>query len=213
MRTAIIGVDTFITDSTNMFKTPGTRISAIFPQPKGISPNCYSIAGEYHASFWVGIDGWGSNDVLQVGTELALICGSGTYNYFWIEWFDTINKNPEIQITNLPVGPGDLADAEVWLETIGGTISYTLLAFSGTQYVALSLSPPPGVTLVGNSVEWIAERPQINGVLANLTNFLLMPWFGVNTVLYPPNGLLQVRPSTFPSTSILARLMHADAWI
>jgi len=190
-----------ITDPTNMFRTPGTRISAVFPQPKAIS-GCTMGPGDYHASFWVGIDGWGSNDVLQVGTELELNCGSGVNNYGWIEWYDSVNKNPEIQITNMPVGPGDLVEADVWLEDNGfGGNAYVLLFSVGAQMVGLSLSPPPGVALIGNCVEWIAERPTVNGAYSNLTNFLLMPWFSVNTVV-PANGL-QVRPSKLPLTSTL----------
>jgi hypothetical protein len=189
-----------ITDSTNMFKTTGTRISAVFPQPKAVT-GCTMGPGDYHASFWVGIDGWGSNDVLQVGTELDLNCGSGTNNYGWIEWFDTVNKRPQIQIGSLPVGPGDLVEADVWLEA---SSAYVLFFSVGAKYVLLSLTPPPGVSLIGNCIEWIAERTSINNVPGNLTNYLAMPWFHVDTTIpSTPSGLLQVRPSNLPSTSTL----------
>jgi hypothetical protein len=195
-----------ITDSTNMFKTPNTRISAVFPQPKAVTGCTPTGPGDYHASFWVGIDGWQSNDVLQVGTELDMNCASGVNNYGWIEWFDTVNKYPEIQINNLPVGPGDLVEADVWLEAVSPGVLYYALFFSvGAQYVLLSLTPPPGVTLSGNCIEWIAERPTINGVYANLTNYLLMPWFSVNTNM--PSAGLQIRPSNLPPTSTLVEVV------
>lgn len=194
-----------ITDTRNVFSTPGTRISAIFPQPKAVS-GCTQGPKDYHSSYWVGIDGWNSNDVLQVGTELDMNCDIGSSNYGWIEWYDSKNKYPEIPITNLPVTAGDLVEADVWLEPTSGPPAYVLYFSAGSKYVLLHLSPPPGVTLVGNCVEWVAERTTNNGTYANMTNYLLMPWFGVNTVI-TGTTLQQFRPSSFPSTSTLTTVV------
>lgn len=38
------------------------------------------------------------------------------------------------------------------------------------------LTAPSGTTLVGNSVEWIVERPQVGSQLATLTNYIDVPW-------------------------------------
>lgn len=66
-------------------------------------PNPHAPAtGSYFASEWVGIDGWGSGDVLQAGTETEIV-DIGFFKvsqvYPWWEWF----PSGEVAITNLPV--------------------------------------------------------------------------------------------------------------
>jgi Peptidase A4 family len=173
---------------------------------------CAAGPGEYHCSCWVGIDGWqGSTDVLQVGVEMWLKCHGRTpplYNYGWVEWYDPVNHNPEIQITNIPVGVGYLVEFYVWIEPPN---FYTLYFSSGRKYTALRLTPPRGVVLQGNCVEWVVERPQIGSALANLTNYGFMPWFGVCTYWYPTSGpIIKYKPSSYPSSSTLWTIQLLD---
>src|SRR6267143_5381603 len=58
--------------------------------------------GNYYASEWVGIDGDGSPDVLQEGTETEIV-GGVHHTYAWWEWYPDF----EIQIMNLAVSAGD----------------------------------------------------------------------------------------------------------
>jgi hypothetical protein len=61
------------------------------------------------------------------------------------------------------------------------------------------MTPPQGTSLVGNSIEWIVERPTINNAaLSKLTNYVLNPWTDISgvsfrrlpgpPVIYLPNG-------------------------
>jgi hypothetical protein len=43
---------------------------------------------------------------------------------------------------------------------------------SASIAVSIKFSAPPGFSLIGNSAEWIVERPAMNGELSNLTNYV-----------------------------------------
>lgn len=122
------------------------------------------------SSQWVGIDGFGSNDVFQAGTEVDAYAnsGSGTAQYysFWIEWYPFSETR-----VGLPVAAGDTVVAEVW--NTSPTNGYALLENLSTgKYSYYNLTAPSGTTLQGTSAEWIVERPVVNGAYARLTNYV-----------------------------------------
>jgi hypothetical protein len=123
-----------------------------------------------YGSSWVGIDGWGSGDVLQAGVEYdayASIFGTSTYYSPWYEWY----PYGEVRITNLPIAPGDDYFVEVW--STSATQGYAYLVNESTdQAVEIGFTAPAGTKLTGNSAEWIVERPGVNGSLATLTNYV-----------------------------------------
>ena len=153
-----------------------------------------SPPGWVYSSQWVGIDGIGSPDVLQAGTEAdAYLLGSiqGSYYAAWIEWYPF----PSFQISNFAVAPGDEMFVEVWNSspTVGNAY---LRNMTTQQDVSLTFNAPGGTTLVGDSAEWIVERPGIDSGLAPLTNYISCPFdscyaFGsadggtYDTVYYP----------------------------
>jgi hypothetical protein len=123
-----------------------------------------------YGSSWVGIDGDGSNDVLQAGIEFDAYCNGGSNATFyspWYEWFPF----GEVRITNLPIAPGDDYFVEVWHTSPTKGLAY-LVNFNTNQAVEVGFAPPSGTTLIGNSAEWITERPGVNGGLATLTNYI-----------------------------------------
>lgn len=126
------------------------------------------------SSQWVGIDGFGSSDVLQGGTEAdAYASGSSTGAYYavWIEWY----PNSESRISNFLVAPGDEMFVQVWNTSPTVGVAY-LLNISSQQVVAITFDAPSGTRLVGNSAEWVVERPGIGGSLARLTNYVACPF-------------------------------------
>jgi hypothetical protein len=126
-------------------------------------------AWDYSVS-WVGIDGWGSPDVLQAGTQSDGYCSGSTkstYYSFWYEWF----PNSWTNVTNLPVSAGDNVFVEIWNTSSTQGYAY-MVNFQTNQSATVGFSAPAGTTLVGNSAEWIVERPEINGSLATLTNYI-----------------------------------------
>jgi len=123
-----------------------------------------------YASTWAGIDGWGSNDVLQAGYEYdAYACGSTTATYYspWYEWY----PYGEVRITNLPAAPGDDFFIEVWHTSATQGYAYLVNRNTG-QYVEVGFTAPSGYSLIGNVGEWIVERPGVGGGLATFTNYI-----------------------------------------
>jgi hypothetical protein len=119
---------------------------------------------------WVGIDGYNSSDVLQAGTESDATCNilqhESSY-YAWFEWW----PNSATRLTNLPVSAGNDLFVEIWNTTAKEGFAY-IANLTTNQYVTLGLIPPSGTSLIGNSAEWIVERPSENGTLATLTNYV-----------------------------------------
>jgi len=125
--------------------------------------------GSFFASEWVGIDGWGSGDVLQAGTETEIVdlgIFSSTQVYAWWEWFPA----GEVAITNLPVSPGDIMYCLICVNSTSTATVY-ITNQSSLVTTSFSITAPTGTTLVGNSAEWIVERPTVNGSVANLTDY------------------------------------------
>ena len=126
-------------------------------------------------SSWVGIDGWGSGDVLQAGVEFDAYCLIGiTSQYYsaWYEWY----PYGEVRISNLAIAPGDEYFVEVWHTS--STQGYAYLVNENTnQAVSIGFTAPSGTHLVGNSAEWITERPGVGGGLATLTNYIADPYW------------------------------------
>ena len=115
---------------------------------------------------------------------------------------------PEIRIdpSTLPISPGDVVEliaAPAKMQEIPPFSPYpTLSIYNSTtrQSAQLARNPPSGTALVGNSIEWIVERPRINDQLTNLMPFFLNGWKGIFGA-FKPNATPEVfyRPSS-PAT-------------
>jgi hypothetical protein len=122
------------------------------------------------SSSWVGIDGYGSSDVLQAGTEQDAYCSGSTKSAYYAAWYEWYPLG-EVRIGNFPVSPGDDMFVEVW-STNSTTGHAYLVNYNTNQVVNITFSAPSGTTLVGNSAEWVVERPSVGGSLATLTNYI-----------------------------------------
>jgi hypothetical protein len=132
-----------------------------------------------YSAQWVGIDGYESPDVLQAGTEAdAYLMNSTQASFYaaWVEWY----PSSEFQISNFAVAPGNEVFVEVW--NTGATVGNAyLINITTQQSVAFTFDAPSGTTLVGNSAEWVVERPAISNdsgglTLAPLTNYVSCPF-------------------------------------
>jgi hypothetical protein len=103
-----------------------------------------------YSSFWVGLDGYASRTVEQIGTDADCINGQPTY-YAWYELY------PKMPVRlQLPVGAGSAINASVQAGSAGSftltlTAAGTALTVTGNSYHA-ALS----------SAEVIAEAPSSN---------------------------------------------------
>ena len=73
------------------------------------------------------------------------------------------------------MAPGDEMFVEVWNNSATVGSAY-LVNVTQQKAVSLSFDAPSGTKLVGNSAEWIMERPTVNGSFANLTNYVACPF-------------------------------------
>jgi hypothetical protein len=153
-----------------------------------------------YASSWNGIDGFNSGDVLQGGVEYDAYCNGGTHSTFysaWIEWY------PFSETRVFSVNPGDDMFVETW--DTSATQGYVFLEDMTTNTSAVySLTPPSGTSLVGNSAEYIVERPGVNGGLATLTYYIDDFWALNDDVTF--KGIVNVPGATGPSTWLLNML-------
>ena len=128
-----------------------------------------------YGSAWNGIDGWGSGDVLQAGIEFDAYCSGGyrsPYYSAWYEWF----PYGEVRISGFPIVPGDDIFVEVWHTSSTQGYAY-LVNYNNNQSVTIGFTAPANTYLVGNSAEWVVERPSVNGSLATLTNYIMDPFW------------------------------------
>jgi Peptidase A4 family len=144
--------------STDQF----TYVTGTWTQP---TATCARNSSTY-ASFWVGLDGYSSDSVEQLGTDSD--CSRGTPSYY--AWYEMYPANSvSLSKGTYPVSPGDSLTASV--------------TRSGTSYT-LSISDPAhkwtfSKTVTGSdansSAEWVAEAPELCNFyycqLASLTNF------------------------------------------
>ncbi|MHB8959413.1 MAG: G1 family glutamic endopeptidase [Candidatus Limnocylindrales bacterium] len=113
--------------------------------------------GDFYSSAWVGIDGDGSPDVLQAGTEQDVV-GGVHQTYLWWEWFPEY----EVQLTNPTVSPGDVIYCAICVHSPTEAGFYLTNLTTGVA-TSFTKTAPSGTTLVGNCAEWIVEAPTVNG--------------------------------------------------
>ena len=126
----------------------------------------------YYCASWIGIDGDGSGDVCQAGVECEVYRSgtSVTRNiYPWWEWYPA----NEVQITNLPIDPGDMVTMLICSQQAAGSTSATVFFTNRTTGASTSFafSAPAGTTLVGNSEEWIVEAPTVGGAQSAIADY------------------------------------------
>ena len=138
---------------------PGTftSVSASWAQP---AVTC--TATDTFSSFWVGLDGDGTNSVEQTGTEADCNGGAAAYQ----GWFEMFPQAPVFY--DNPVQPGDAMNASV---VANGGGAFTLTLTDSTQGWTQTTSQTSNTAQLG-SAEVIAEAPSDGtGAVLPLSNF------------------------------------------
>jgi hypothetical protein len=122
-------------------------------------PTLQSTPNNAFSSAWVGIDGYASGTVEQIGTEHDWFSGAQS-NYAWFEMF----PQGAFQLVGFPVNNGDVMEAQVRYVNKN---QFQLILYNLSQRVYFVI--PPSYTRSPNaqrsSAEWIVEAPSLNGVL------------------------------------------------
>src|SRR5947209_3736835 len=104
------------------------------------------------SSFWVGLDGYNSSAVEQIGTDAdcnGFLGGGSPMHYAWFEMY----PGDTVTITSVPIRPGDFISAEV--SAVGAAFTLTLRnATTGAVFTTTQQSSAPRT-----SAEWVAEAP------------------------------------------------------
>jgi hypothetical protein len=122
-----------------------------------------------YLSTWIGID---DGNPCQAGVSLSVFqSGSNIVKptpYVWVEWVPF----PQQKITSLGVNPGDWLTVILCTQQGAGSNSAKAFFINRTTGASTSVGffARPGESLVGNSAEWIVERPSTmqNGALVPL---------------------------------------------
>jgi hypothetical protein len=124
----------------------------------------------YRHSTWIGIGGFTSEALAQVGVHQVVTSDKGLPSdrqcYAWWDWVPGF----ETEIDNFQVSPGDSINA-VLCAPSATDVTIFLLNENSLQATSFSLTAPEGGSLVGDSAEWIVERPLVNGGIAPLPRF------------------------------------------
>jgi Peptidase A4 family len=133
-----------------------TSVSATWTQP---TASCTSATT--YSSFWVGLDGDGSNTVEQTGTSADCSGGSPKY-YAWYEMYPKFPVN-----LSLAIRPSDSISASV---TTDGNGSFTLTITNNSTGQSSQTTQRLRKARLA-SAEAIAEAPSSSGGVLPLTNF------------------------------------------
>ena len=153
---------------------------------------------DYEVS-WSGIDGFNNGDVLQGGSLSAAYCNGGsrsTYYCGWVEWYPSYNI-----LCQFAVNPGDDMFVETWdTSSTNGYVYIQDNTLGISSVVHLQPTKPP--YLVGNSAEYIVERPCCdNGHYDTLANYVQDFW--ADNYAYTFAGTLHYPGSTDASTYLI----------
>ncbi len=119
-----------------------------------VVPTVTSSSGNTYSSVWVGIDGYSSSSVEQIGTEQDWYNGQPRY-YAWFEMY----PKPSYVINN-PILPGDTINAEV--KYVNGSFVLTLQDVQQNWTFSKTVKSNKAAR---SSAEWIVEAPWSGGVL------------------------------------------------
>jgi Peptidase A4 family/PASTA domain len=197
---------------------PGTWTGAIgfWAVPTVTEPlEPQSTGGGWDSSSWVGIDGWGSNDVLQAGVQQTVDANGNAHYVAWFEWFAPPQSDSppyifQTNITNFVVVPGQTVYCSVQYISNGTAGQVSFANESTGQHFSITLAPPPGATFSGSSAEWIMEAP--NGGEPTTSLPMFTPVVFTSAICCGPNGTLDnpsdgdifniVVPTTLTSVSV-----------
>lgn len=129
-------------------------------------PHLTATPDDAYSSIWVGIDGYSSNTVEQIGTEQDWINGS-QQNYAWFEMYPA----GSYMLVGFPVDVGDSITANVHYV---GRNTFQLTIYNNTKrvYAVIPSSYTRSSNALRSSAEWIVEAPSDGSGVLPLANFV-----------------------------------------
>jgi Peptidase A4 family len=165
-----------------------------------------SASANTDSSVWVGIDGYGSGTVEQVGTQEALENGKPVYLAWW-EMYSSGIGQPEQPIAAMTIEPGDSMTGVVEYMTSGAHAGQYYLYITNNSrandsfgiYVTSAQYQSP--LAQRSCAEWIVEAPTIPGQgIADLANFGSTTFSNASAVINGVSG--PINSSSWQSTAL-----------
>jgi hypothetical protein len=116
-----------------------------------------------YSSVWVGIDGFSSTTVEQIGTEADVANGKVT-SYAWYEAYPA----GSVTISSLTVKPGDAITASVAYNANNKDFVLTIIDSTESETYTKTLTASAAAR---SSAEWVVEAPSSSGGVLPLANF------------------------------------------
>jgi hypothetical protein len=113
-----------------------------------------------YSSMWVGLDGDGTQDLIQDGTSSDWISAKGVYNA-WVE----VLPAAETVVTGLPINPGDAIYASTAYKIVSGkkVAVFFMTNFNTAKSISVTMAFPSTLKYTGQTAEWVVERTDVNG--------------------------------------------------
>jgi hypothetical protein len=163
-----------------------------------VQPPFGGCAGYVYSSEWVGIDGFSNDLAFQAGAAADAACSGGKIYYPWVEWLPgaeaelelptgyTFKRGDYIIVT---VDATDFSDGK----SSSGELIFTDVTGNWQISGALTAASLDGTYIVGDSAEWIVERPEVGNTLSSLANYIADAWSGAkatdsNQAIYHPGS-------------------------
>ncbi|HEX4069182.1 MAG TPA: G1 family glutamic endopeptidase [Candidatus Babeliales bacterium] len=124
-----------------------------------VCPTLSSATHNTSCSLWVGIDGYSSNSVEQLGTEHDWYNGHQS-NYAWFEMY----PNYSYEITGFPANPGNIISASVVYQG-NGVFVLSIANLTAGVHTTIPTSYTVSHTAQRSSAEWILEAPYSGSIL------------------------------------------------
>ena len=116
-----------------------------------------------YSSIWVGIDGYSSSTVEQIGTDSDVVNGKATY-YAWYEMYPSASMT----INSMTVKPGDSITGSVSYDATGKDFVLTIADTTESETFTKTLAVKNAAR---SSAEWIVEAPSSGYGILPLANF------------------------------------------
>jgi len=142
---------------TNVNNPATNSVSAVFGS--WIVPKLSSASHNTWCSLWVGIDGYDSGTVEQIGTEHDWYNGHQE-NYAWFEMYPDYSY----EIVGFPANANDHISASV-VYTCDGVFVLTVVNETRKVYTTVPTSYTTSQVAQRSSAEWVLEAPYFNGIL------------------------------------------------
>lgn len=158
-----------------------------------IVPVVESSSTATYAAFWIGIDGYSSSTVEQIGTSHDFVNGA-LQQYAWFEMY----PGGSYVINGFSMNAGDVISASV---LYSGNNIFTMTLHNDTKQISYTVptSYTKSTTAQRSCAEWIVEAPYLNSILP-LADFVTAYLWGCMATI---NGVTaSINNSSWPNASI-----------